>query len=107
MSCVQFAGSLVIVKLALLVIVAQHLLWEDVTDRVLPETAEWTNYVELADVDGDGRVDLLFANGGNYSEPGEPEPNRVFLNRGDRFERNPHSRRAGYCAGHSGARRER
>jgi hypothetical protein len=83
---VQFAGSLVIVKLALLMIVAQHLLWEDVTDRVLVETAEWTNYVELADVDGDGRVDLLFANGGNYSEPGEPEPNRVFLNRGDRFE---------------------
>ena len=44
------------------------MLWEDVTARVLPETAEWTNYVELADIDGDGRVDLLFANGGNYSE---------------------------------------
>ena len=67
----------------------QNVLWEDVTARVLPETAEWTNYVELADIDGDGRVDLLFANGGNYSEPGEPEPNRVFLNelkRGERFE---------------------
>ena len=47
---------------------AQNVLWEDVTARVLPETAEWTNYVELADIDGDGRVDLLFANGGNYSE---------------------------------------
>ena len=57
-------------------------LWVDATDRFLPATAEWTNRVELADVDGDGRVDILFANGGNYSEPGEPEQNRVFLNRG-------------------------
>ena len=57
-------------------------LWVDATERFLPETAEWTNRVELADVDGDGRVDLLFANGGNYSEPAEAVPNRVFLNRG-------------------------
>ena len=78
----QFPGSLIPVKLALVLLIAQNVLWEDVTARVFLETAEWTNYVELADVDGDGRVDLLFANGGNYSEPGEPEPNRVFLNRG-------------------------
>jgi len=57
-------------------------LWVDATERLLPRTAEWTNRVELADIDGDGRVDLLFANGGNYSEPGAAEPNRVFLNRG-------------------------
>ncbi|WP_419164052.1 FG-GAP repeat domain-containing protein [Candidatus Palauibacter sp.] len=57
-------------------------LWQDATAELLPPTAEWTNKVELADLDGDGRVDLLFANGGNYSEPGEPEPNRAFLNRG-------------------------
>ncbi len=70
----------------LVVLLTQQVLWEDVTARVLPETAEWTNYVELADLDGDGRVDLLFANGGDYSEPGELEPNRIFLNRGTRFE---------------------
>ncbi|WP_419164536.1 FG-GAP repeat domain-containing protein [Candidatus Palauibacter sp.] len=57
-------------------------LWRDATSDLLPPTAEWTNKVELADLDGDGRIDLLFANGGNYSEPGEPEPNRAFLNRG-------------------------
>lgn len=59
----------------------QAVLWVDVTDDVLPETREWTNRVEIADLDEDGRPDLLFANGGNYSEPGEPEANRVFLNR--------------------------
>ena len=40
-------------------------LWHDATDELLPATGEWTNKVELADIDGDGRIDLLFANGGN------------------------------------------
>lgn len=57
-------------------------LWHDATDELLPATGEWTNKVELADIDGDGRIDLLFANGGNYSEAGEPELNRAFANRG-------------------------
>ena len=57
-------------------------LWSDSTSVYLPETAEWTNRVEAADINQDGRVDILFANGGNYSEPGEPEPCRVFLNQG-------------------------
>jgi hypothetical protein len=57
-------------------------LWTDATAATIGATAEWTNKVELADLDGDGRIDLLFANGGNYSEPGTPEPNRVFVNRG-------------------------
>ena len=63
-------------------------LWVDATADLLEPTAEWTNKVELADLDGDGLIDLLFANGGNYSEPGTPEPNRVFFNRGpgERFE---------------------
>lgn len=57
-------------------------LWTDVTAETIGATGEWTNKVELADVDGDGRVDILFANGGNYNEPGEPQPNRIFLNQG-------------------------
>lgn len=65
-------------------------LWIDVTEELLDSTAQWTNKVELADLDGDGRLDLLFANGGDYSTPGEPELNRAFLNRVDggegRFE---------------------
>lgn len=59
-----------------------HALWIDATDALLPPTAEWTNKVELADLNGDGLLDLLFANGGDYSTPGSPEPTRAFLNAG-------------------------
>jgi len=57
-------------------------LWVDETETYLPVTAEWTNRVEVADINGDDRVDLLFANGGNYSEPGDPEFSRIFINQG-------------------------
>jgi len=57
-------------------------LWVDVTAGAIGRTAFWTNKVEIADLDGDGRPDLLFANGGDYSTPGVPESNQVFLNTG-------------------------
>ena len=57
-------------------------LWVDATDQLLDSTGEWTNKVELADLDGDGLLDLLFANGGDYSTPGTPEGNRAFVNGG-------------------------
>lgn len=56
--------------------------WEDRTEALLDSTGEWTNKVELADLNGDGRLDILFANGGNYSTPGAPELNRAFFNAG-------------------------
>ncbi len=65
--------------------IADAQLWEDVTESTIGETGEWSNKVEVADLNGDGRVDILFANGGNYNEAGVPERNRVFLNQGDTF----------------------
>jgi len=57
-------------------------LWIDATADTIGDTKEWTNKVEVADLDQDGRPDLLFANGGNYSDPGTLEPSRVFFNMG-------------------------
>ncbi len=57
-------------------------LWVDATAETIGETGDWTNKVELADLNGDGLVDILFANGGDYREPGEPVLSRIFLNQG-------------------------
>lgn len=57
-------------------------LWIDATAETIGTTGDWTNKVELADLNGDGMVDLLFANGGNYREPGDPVLSRIFLNQG-------------------------
>jgi hypothetical protein len=57
-------------------------LWIDATHTYLPVTAEWTNRAEVADINGDKQLDMLFANGGNYAEPGNAELSRVFINQG-------------------------
>lgn len=56
-------------------------LWRDATSETLAtKTRGWTNKVDLADVDGDGTIDVLFANGGDYDTPGNPEATGLWLN---------------------------
>ena len=60
-------------------------LWTDATRTTIGAptgASSYTNRVELADINGDGLVDILFANGGNYDYAGKPEFSQVFLNRG-------------------------
>ena len=42
----------------------------------------YSNYVVLADLDGDADLDIVFASGGGYYEPGEAETMAVYLNDG-------------------------
>jgi hypothetical protein len=79
------ARALVAIAVALQASPLTSPVWVDVTSHSIGSTAEWTNKVEIADIDNDGRPDLLFANGGNYSEPGTPELNRAFVNTGKAF----------------------
>ena len=61
---------------------AHAAVWEDATMATIGVTAEWSNKVELADINGDGLVDILFANGAGYNFAEGAEQSRVFVNQG-------------------------
>ena len=58
-------------------------LWDDLSSRGAlgagGATAGCTHRVELAAIDQDGDLDLIFANGGAYSTPGDPELNGALI----------------------------
>jgi len=49
--------------------------WSDATPSTIGKAAGWSHKVEIADIDNNGRVDLLFANGGDHPTKGAPESN--------------------------------
>jgi hypothetical protein len=61
---------------------ADQALWEDATPPALTKGHTWTNKADLADIDGDADVDILFAEGGNYDSPGKAVRSRIYLNDG-------------------------
>ena len=48
---------------------------------ILPNVTIWTDGVELADIDNDGDIDILFANGSSYGAGGF-QPQHLYLNDG-------------------------
>jgi hypothetical protein len=47
-----------------------------------PNPTEFTNQGTLGDIDDDGDLDIIFANGGNFSSPGIDQLVRVYVNNG-------------------------
>jgi hypothetical protein len=47
-----------------------------------PNPTEWSNQLTVGDLDGDGDLDIIFANGGDFSIPGAPQVQRVYINDG-------------------------
>jgi len=45
--------------------------------------SEWTNQMSFGDIDNDGDLDIIFANGGNFSSPGPNLFQRVYINNGE------------------------
>jgi len=61
----------------------ESVVWADVTDTAIGLTEGYSNKVDLADIDGDGDVDLLFADGGFRRLPGDPVVNQIWVNDGN------------------------
>ncbi len=62
--------------------VAQQFLEETATRFPVPNPAEYTNQCTIGDLDGDGDLDIVWANGGNFSSAGTPQLARVYINGG-------------------------
>lgn len=61
---------------------AQQFTEESATRFPQPAPSEYTNQLTVGDLDGDGDLDLVWANGGNFTTAGSPQLLRVYINDG-------------------------
>jgi len=79
---------------------AQQFVQETVTR--FPVQSEYTNQLTIGDLDGDGDLDIIFANGAGFSSPDPPIMARVYINNGAGFFTDETVARTG---GHTGIHR--
>ena len=69
---------------------------EESATRFPADPLEFTNQVTAGDLDGDGDLDLVFANGGDFMSAGPPQPQRVYINNGSGFFTDESAARLGF-----------
>jgi hypothetical protein len=81
-SSTAIVGGLALACLASGAIRAQQFVQETSTRFPVPNPAEYTNQLTIGDIDGDGDLDILFANGQGFSGAGAALKARIFINDG-------------------------
>ncbi len=61
---------------------AQQFVEQSTTRFPQPDPLEYSNQLTIGDLDNDGDLDIVWANGGNYSSPGPNQLARIFINNG-------------------------
>ncbi len=61
---------------------AQQFVEQSTTRFPQPDPSEYTNQLTIGDIDNDGDLDIIFANGGNFSSAGVNQRVRIMINNG-------------------------
>ncbi|MFO0784615.1 MAG: FG-GAP-like repeat-containing protein [Phycisphaerales bacterium] len=67
---------------AVALVSAAHAQWTDQTSTRFPTQSEYTNQCTVLDIDGDGDLDIVWANGQGYSSASAALAPRIYINQG-------------------------